>query len=63
MFAFINIILIPSDSTSLRVFNVGGNPIGNDGISIITDGLRYNTILTTLRLYECELSVRGKCQL
>ena len=46
-------------SASLRVLDVGSNPIGNDGISLIVDHLHGNTVLTELLVYHCGLSAKG----
>ena len=35
--------VIIADSTTLRVLNVGGNEIGDDGISMISEELQHNT--------------------
>jgi len=41
------------------VLNVGGNPIGDDGISLIVDHLHGNTTLTELNVIKCGLSAKG----
>jgi len=41
------------------VLNVGYNPIGDDGISLIVDYLHGNTTLTQLKVYNCGLSAKG----
>jgi len=46
-------------SASLRVLNVGDNPIGDAGISLIVDHLHGNTTLTVLRVSYCGLSAKG----
>ena len=51
--------VIITGSASLRVLNVGGNDIGDDGMSLISSELQYNNILTELRVSGCGLSVKG----
>jgi len=46
-------------SASLRVLDVAGNPIEDDGISLIVDHLHGNTTLTKLEVYNCGLSAKG----
>ncbi|XP_065888160.1 NACHT, LRR and PYD domains-containing protein 12-like isoform X2 [Dysidea avara] len=43
---------------NLQALNIGGNPIGDDGISVMMDGLQYNKTLTELDVSECELSAK-----
>ena len=50
-----NIVMI-TGSPSLRVLNVGGNIIGDDGISLC---LQHINTLTELRVWGCRLSVEG----
>ena len=38
---------------------MGGNPIGDDGLSLVIDGLQHNKTLTKLYVYECRLSAKG----
>ena len=53
-------IFIITGSTSLRVLDISGNPnIGDSGMSLISSELKYNNILTKLRVEECGLSVKG----
>ena len=40
--------VIITDSTTLRELNVSHNDIGDKGISVITEGLQSNKILTNL---------------
>ena len=46
-------------NTALRHLNVSGNDIGDDGISVITKGLKYNGTLTKLNVSRCKVSVKG----
>ena len=46
-------------SASLRVLDVSSNPIGDDGISLISSELQYNNVLTKLKVAECGLSTKG----
>ena len=50
-----NIVMI-TGSPSLRVLNVSGNPIGDDGISLCH---RHINTLTELSVHHCGLSVEG----
>ena len=43
-------------SPSLRVLDVSGNPVGDDGISLC---LHHINTLTELRVAQCRLSVEG----
>ncbi|XP_065888158.1 protein NLRC3-like isoform X3 [Dysidea avara] len=44
---------------NLQVLNIGGNSIGDDGISVMMDGLQYNKTLTELHVYNCGISAKG----
>ncbi|XP_065888166.1 protein NLRC3-like isoform X2 [Dysidea avara] len=44
---------------NLQVFNIGGNSIRDDGISVMVDGLQYNKTLTELYLHQCGISAKG----
>ena len=43
-------------SPSLRVLDVSGNDIGDDGLSLC---LQHINTLTELKVYHCGLSVKG----
>ena len=43
----------------LRHLNIGGNNIGDDGVSYITEGLQQNYTLTELMLVNCKISAKG----
>ena len=45
--------------TSLEALSFGGNPIGDYGISLMSNELQSNSILTELRIYECGISSKG----
>jgi len=47
------------ENHTLQVFDIGGNPIGDIGISLLMKGLRQNTSLIELCVEKCELSVKG----
>ena len=51
--------VIITGSTTLRVLNVNGNDIGDDWMALISKALQHNKSLTTLRVTECELTVKG----
>ena len=38
---------------------MSGNDIGNDGISLIADGLKCNKALVKLHMRKCGISVKG----
>ena len=46
-------------NNSLQELDMGGNVIGDDGMSSVADGLQYNKSLTILVVRECGLSVKG----
>jgi len=43
----------------LRELDVSGNPIGDDGMTLISSELQYNNVLTELGMQLCGLSVKG----
>ena len=49
------------ENKKLRHLNIGGNNIGDDGVSHITEGLQQNYTLTELMLVNCEISAKGNC--
>ena len=51
--------VIITGSTTLRELDVSHNDIGDNGISVITEGLRSNKSLTKLDVSRCEFSVKG----
>ena len=52
--------VIITGSTTLRVLDVGGNEIGDDGISMISEELQHNNSLTKLSVERCVLSAKGQ---
>ena len=46
-------------NNSLQELVMGYNAIGDDGMSSVADGLRYNKTLTELNVPQCRLSVKG----
>ena len=50
---------IVTGSVSLRMLCVSGNPIGDEGISLISSELRCNNVLIGLEVMNCGLSVKG----
>ena len=52
---YYNTVII-TGSPSLRVLDVGGNNIGDDGIALC---LQHINTLTELIVWDCELSVKG----
>ena len=51
--------VIITGSTTLRELDVSWNDIGDNGISVITEGLQSNKMLTKLDVSECRFSVKG----
>ena len=51
--------IIITGSATLREFNVSWNKIGDNGISVITEGLQSSKTLLILNVSGCELSVKG----
>ena len=51
--------VIITGSATLRVLDVSWNDIGDDGMAVISETLQHNKSLTTLRVEECGLSVKG----
>ena len=60
LYVFIISTVIITGSNTLRVFNVGGNKIGDDGISLISEELQHNNSLTELSVAQCGLTVKGE---
>lgn len=50
-----------TDSTALRILDVGGSKIGDVGMEILVEALQYKNSLTDLRMWKCGLSVKSKC--
>ena len=46
-------------SVSLKVLDVSWNPIGDDGISLLMEGLMGNQGLTELMVQYCMITVKG----
>ena len=46
-------------NNSLQELDMRDNPIGDDGMSSVADGLQCNNTLTKLNVQECEFSVKG----
>ena len=38
---------------------MGWNDIGDDGMSLVADGLQHNNTLTMLTVTQCKFSVKG----
>ena len=45
--------------SNLQDLNIGHNFIGDDGISVMMEGLQHNNTLTKLCVRQCGLSVKG----
>ena len=46
-------------NNSLQELAMGHNPIGDDGMSLVADGLLCNNSLTKLVVQDCKFSVKG----
>ena len=46
-------------NNSLQKLKMRYNPIGDDGMSSVADGLQCNSTLTKLNVELCEFSVKG----
>ena len=51
--------VVITGSATLRVLDVSFNDIGDDGMAVISEALQHNKSLTTLRVAECGLTVKG----
>ena len=51
--------VVITGSATLRVLKFSDNDVGDDWISVISEALQHNKLLTTLWLVECGLSVKG----
>ena len=51
--------VIVTGSTTLRELDVSRNDIGDNGISVITKGLKSNKTLTKLYVSECRFREEG----
>ena len=56
---FIMSTVIITGSTTLRELDVSCNDNGDNWISIVTEGLQSNKMLTKLGVSVCDLSVKG----
>jgi len=46
-------------NNSLQEIGIGGNDIGDEGISSVAEGLQHNKALIKLLVQSCGLSVKG----
>ena len=60
MHVFIMSTVIITGRTTLRVLDVGGNLIGDKGMSMILEELQHNNSLTELHVVHCRLSAKGQ---
>ena len=51
--------VIITGSATLRELDVSNNDISDDGMALISEALQHNKSLTTLKVAECGLSVKG----
>ena len=47
------------ENNKLQHLNISHNDIGDAGMRLITEGLRYNFTLTKLVTQDCDISVEG----
>ena len=52
-------IKIMLENNILQHLNICGNPIGDDGIKLIVEGVQHHNTLTKLDVYGCDFSVEG----
>ena len=50
-------------SSTLRKFDISFNPIGDEGMQVVTKVIQSNNVLTKLNVESCELSVQGNLNL
>ena len=46
-------------TTTLQCLDMSRNDIGDEGMAMISEALQHNKSLTTLRVEQCRLSVKG----
>ena len=51
--------VIITGSATLQELDVSNNDISDDGMALISEALQHNKSLTTLKVAECGLSVKG----
>ncbi|XP_065917360.1 ribonuclease inhibitor-like isoform X2 [Dysidea avara] len=51
--------IMTKNGASLVVLEIGWNPIGDDGISLLIEGLKENKVLVNLSAPSCEITVKG----
>ena len=59
LYVFVMPTVIITGSPTLRVLDVSVNDIGDDGMAVISGALQHNQSLTTLKVEQCGLSVKG----
>ena len=47
-------------SVTLNSMDVSSNPIGDDGISLLIEGMKGNKVLENLSADNCEITIKGK---
>ena len=47
------------ENKKLKHLDIGYNEIGDDGVRNVTEGLQQNDTVTELKLYNCNISVKG----
>ena len=52
--------IITTDTTTLKILNVGFNAIGDDGVAMISEELQHENSLIALSIAGCGISTQGK---
>ena len=53
------VMSINTGCATLRVLDIGGNDIGDEGLKILSEALQHNKSLTKLDIGQCGLSLKG----
>ena len=53
------VTIIITGSSTLKMFSFGGNPFGDEVMSMLLIELEHNCVLTKLMAHRCRLSVKG----
>ena len=52
-------IKVMLENNKLQHLDIGGNPLGDDGVRLIVEGVQHNNTLTELIAWSCDFSVEG----
>ncbi|XP_065917427.1 leucine-rich repeat-containing protein 74B-like isoform X3 [Dysidea avara] len=53
--------IVMNSSVTLNSMDVSSNPIGDDGISLLIEGMKGNKVLENLSADNCEITIKGVC--